>query len=432
MKNSKEESARKRAIDLKEYYSHLITFIIINLMLFIINIIFTPSFLWFLFPLLGWGIGLLAHTISIVIPSFFPESWVDDKTKSLLDKSENKISNFSKTIKLFLIIFLVLFFMVLIISIILTIYQTIQPGETIEEKISVEKVTSVSLDGIGKLYISKDYEDLTIKGGERIIKNIETNYEEGNLSIKYNNKLFFWTMFTFPKVEYYLGIDELKKINISGAGEIIIEDDYEGKDLEITVDGAGKITLNEIDYNNLVVEVNGAGNIEIEGMVNNAEIYIDGAGKMEGKDLICMDADLKVDGAGKISLSVVSNLKANIDGAGKIDYWGIPEVDEKIEGLGKIERKGSIDEDIEIPDSACGIENCHGMQINCSTSPAENCTEEYQIGDKCRKYAKCEMQEGKCVFVNSAEFNSCVMCVNQCIDLYNDPLNQFTCEANCE
>ena len=34
------------------------SFLIINLMLFAINIITTPEYLWFIFPLLGWGIPL--------------------------------------------------------------------------------------------------------------------------------------------------------------------------------------------------------------------------------------------------------------------------------------------------------------------------------------------------------------------------------------
>ena len=42
------------------FYSHLVVFIGINLMLFFIWL-FTGGFPWFAFPLLGWGIGLLAQ-----------------------------------------------------------------------------------------------------------------------------------------------------------------------------------------------------------------------------------------------------------------------------------------------------------------------------------------------------------------------------------
>lgn len=36
----------------------LITFISVNLMLFFINITTSPEHLWFIYPLLGWGIPL--------------------------------------------------------------------------------------------------------------------------------------------------------------------------------------------------------------------------------------------------------------------------------------------------------------------------------------------------------------------------------------
>ncbi len=37
----------------------------------------------------------------------------------------------------------------------------------------------------------------------------------------------------------------------------------------------------------------------------------------------------------------------------------------------------------------CGIENCHGLEIKCGSNVPNFCTEVYEIGDKCRKYAKC-------------------------------------------
>lgn len=39
-----------------KYDKKLLTFILVNIMLFIINITTTPEHLWFIYPLLGWGI----------------------------------------------------------------------------------------------------------------------------------------------------------------------------------------------------------------------------------------------------------------------------------------------------------------------------------------------------------------------------------------
>ena len=42
-------------------YVHAAVFVAVNVLLIAINLITAPGGLWFQWPLLGWGIGLLAH-----------------------------------------------------------------------------------------------------------------------------------------------------------------------------------------------------------------------------------------------------------------------------------------------------------------------------------------------------------------------------------
>lgn len=43
---------------------HLFVYLAVNALIVAINLRYTPQFHWFLFPLLGWGIGLFAHAIA--------------------------------------------------------------------------------------------------------------------------------------------------------------------------------------------------------------------------------------------------------------------------------------------------------------------------------------------------------------------------------
>lgn len=80
----------------------------------------------------------------------------------------------------------------------------------------------------------------------------------------------------------------------------------------------------------------------------------------------------------------------------------------------------------------CGIENCHGMEISCGKNVPESCTEQYKLGDACRQYARCEIQEGKCQLSKSEKFDKCKKCVEKCeADLKDNVLNIFGCESNC-
>ena len=56
------ETPTSRAEAKVGFYSHLVVYLGINIMLFFIWL-FTGGFPWFAFPLLGWGVGLLAPYI---------------------------------------------------------------------------------------------------------------------------------------------------------------------------------------------------------------------------------------------------------------------------------------------------------------------------------------------------------------------------------
>lgn len=84
-------------------------------------------------------------------------------------------------------------------------------------------------------------------------------------------------------------------------------------------------------------------------------------------------------------------------------------------------------------DHACGIENCHGLEIECGPNPAQVCTEIYQLGDKCRQYAECSIVDGECRQVSNADFDACKSCVQNCqVEFAGDLAQMFECESRCE
>jgi hypothetical protein len=40
---------------------HLTAYLLVNTLLITINLLFVPAFYWFVFPLIGWGIGVTMH-----------------------------------------------------------------------------------------------------------------------------------------------------------------------------------------------------------------------------------------------------------------------------------------------------------------------------------------------------------------------------------
>ncbi len=49
------------------FYIHLAAYIAVNLLLVVVNFSTNPENLWFRWPLLGWGIGLLSHGFAVFV-----------------------------------------------------------------------------------------------------------------------------------------------------------------------------------------------------------------------------------------------------------------------------------------------------------------------------------------------------------------------------
>ena len=59
--------AKKRVEEKKGFYTHCAIYIAVNLLLVIIWAINGVGFPWFVFPLGGWGIGVLFHFLGVFV-----------------------------------------------------------------------------------------------------------------------------------------------------------------------------------------------------------------------------------------------------------------------------------------------------------------------------------------------------------------------------
>jgi hypothetical protein len=59
-----EYNIAKKNVEIKiSFFIHLVIYILVNILLIIINLNTTPDTLWFKWPLMGWGLGLIIHGI---------------------------------------------------------------------------------------------------------------------------------------------------------------------------------------------------------------------------------------------------------------------------------------------------------------------------------------------------------------------------------
>jgi hypothetical protein len=81
--------ARKRVEEIKGFYGNLIAFVVVNIGLLVVNLTTSPKHLWFYWPLLWWGIGVVFHGLKVFnYMPFFGKEWEEQKTKEFMDKEE--------------------------------------------------------------------------------------------------------------------------------------------------------------------------------------------------------------------------------------------------------------------------------------------------------------------------------------------------------
>lgn len=92
LEQEKYDRAAKKVKRIKGFYSHLVAYVVVNIMIVIVNIQnLQPGesyFQWKNFLTLGfWGLFIIAHALSVFMPDFIlGKNWEERKIKEYMDK----------------------------------------------------------------------------------------------------------------------------------------------------------------------------------------------------------------------------------------------------------------------------------------------------------------------------------------------------------
>lgn len=91
----KYQNAKKQVEEIKGFYSHLLSYLIVMGVLIFINLKYSPEYLWFLWTMTGWGIGLFFHAVKVF--NWFPfigKDWEEKKVQQFMDEEKNKSNKY--------------------------------------------------------------------------------------------------------------------------------------------------------------------------------------------------------------------------------------------------------------------------------------------------------------------------------------------------
>lgn len=211
-------------------------------------------------------------------------------------------------------------------------------GETIQEARIVSDFNSIELLGSGNIYIEQTGEEsLTIEADKNLLEKIDTEVKGSKLEISFEAPLFWWPFSNTSEINYYLTVDDLEAVSITGSGKVVSES-LTADSFKMTVTGSGDADLN-LNVSKLESIISGSGKYTFTGQANEQKLVITGSGKYLAKELVSQTVDVVITGSGKAEVNVSQSLDVKISGSGDVYYVGEPvDLITNISGSGKIEK----------------------------------------------------------------------------------------------
>ena len=162
---------------------------------------------------------------------------------------------------------------------------------------------------------------------------VETKVEDDILKVYFSRSVY-----DVDHMKIVVTAPSWKRFEVSGSGDVVIEDVIEGQFLKMDVSGSGSIRGVEAHYENADLRVTGSGDLKMAGTVESLDCELTGSGTIKCFDFIAEKAKVEVSGSGDVQVNVSDVLDAEISGSGTIVYKGDPQVNAHVSGSGSIKK----------------------------------------------------------------------------------------------
>jgi hypothetical protein len=189
-------------------------------------------------------------------------------------------------------------------------------GERITETREVAPFSRLEVtESVDVRVVPGDGRQVQVHAGENVIDRVLTESSGGVLTIDIRDR------------GIVIGSDPL--------GDVEVQVEASALD-GVDVHGAGDVVLDGIEADEFEIGLHGAGEIDASGTVDRLTVTIEGAGDADLLDLQARIARIEVQGAGDAQVNVSDELDVSVQGAADVAYTGDPEVRSDIEGAGDV------------------------------------------------------------------------------------------------
>jgi len=180
---------------------------------------------------------------------------------------------------------------------------------------------AIQLSNAFDVYLTQGNEEsVAVSASEtRYRDDIKVEVKGGVLIIRYNNNGKWNT--NNKKLKAYISFKHIDKLDVSGACDVYIVENWNADNLKIDLSGASNLKGN-IKAEKLMVDLSGASDMTLTGLVGQLNIEASGASDFKGYDLAVDYCNAKASGASDIKITVNKELSAEASGASDVNYKG--------------------------------------------------------------------------------------------------------------
>ena len=201
----------------------------------------------------------------------------------------------------------------------------------------IENFENLMVSGNFNVEISDSIEGkILVKADDKIIDDIITEIKNNSLIIRkkkrsyLNRKDSYW-----KEVRIIIPQNPLRKISLSGSGEIFNTSILNTSNCNVVVSGSGKVDLS-IKANTLDLDNSGSGTMVLRGFAEKIDINISGSGISKLENLKVKNCDVNISGSGRANINCAEKIEASISGSGTITYFdkSLLKIHTKVSGSG--------------------------------------------------------------------------------------------------
>lgn len=206
-------------------------------------------------------------------------------------------------------------------------------GVVIEDR-AIEAFDRVSLEGMGKLVFDATLPEgvVRVTADAKLLASVRVSVSSSTLVLSEEG-----VRMPGGELEYRVAPPpRLTKITLAGLGSVEAVHPLNTGDLELGLEGMGRLRLEVTAQKVLVTQV-GQGEVIVRGRAQRVEVRAEGLGKVDLSGLEAPEASVESEGIGEVRVFASEKLRVRANGLGAVRFSGNPaQTDVQTEGLTQV------------------------------------------------------------------------------------------------